>query len=87
MDFLRNSLSVALVEPNGKHSVFAANLLHKRPKWAEIEEWRDGAPQLQESFQKILKRSACPVAWVGVFIDTDGVWLLATRKSRSRCRT
>ena len=78
MDFLRNSLSVALVESNSKHSAFAANLLNKRPRWPEIQNWR--TCQWQESCKKMLKNKACPISWFGLFIDAEGLWLLCTAK-------
>ena len=78
MDFLRNPLSVALVEFSSNHSTFAASLLNERPPWADIQGSRAGAALWQESFKDIMSRSACPIAWVGLFIDAEGVWLLAT---------
>ena len=81
MDFLRNSLSLELVESNGKHIAFAANLLDKRPRWADIEKWRTCATEWQESYKKTLKNKTCPMAWFGLFIDAEGFWLLCTAKN------
>ena len=78
MDFLRNSPPIELVESHGKHVAFAANLLDKRPRWPEIQNWR--TCQWQESCKKTLKNKACPISWFGLFIDAEGLWLLCTAK-------
>ena len=82
MEFLHSFLNVALSEGQGKrHTVFAAKMLNKRPLWEELQGFRSFTVQWQSNFKESLARKTCPVSWLGIFIDTKGVWVLATSKS------
>ena len=85
MEFFRETFALTLVEQtHGKHTCFAADLFSPRPPFEEIQSFKELGQDLQQSFQKLMDRNACPIKWLALFVDQEGAMLLATTKAQAQ---
>jgi triphosphoribosyl-dephospho-CoA synthetase len=82
MEFTRHRPTLGLVEDTGhEHVCFGADLFEGRPSFKKIEAFQDWAQQQKESLEKLRDRKVCPVKWLGLYVDQEGAWMIACRKS------
>ncbi len=82
MEFTRHLPTLSLVEDTGhEHMCFGADLFEGRPSFKMIQAFEDWAKQQQESLEQLQERKVCPVKWLGLYVDQEGAWMLACRKS------
>ena len=75
MDFLHEKLNVAAAPPGHSNS-FLANLLEPRPDFDTIAAYADWGTKVQQEMLASKARKTCPVAWVGLFVDQEGLLIV-----------
>ena len=75
MDFLHEKLNVAAAPP-GPSTSFLANLLEPRPDFDTIAAYADWGTKVQQEMLASKARKTCPVAWVGLFVDQEGLLIV-----------
>ena len=81
MEFVQEPLTIGLADGGSKHLSFTAELHDRRPPFEEIESYRAWGHKLREELLVIMSKRVCPVQWVSIFVDEEGVFLLATAKT------
>jgi hypothetical protein len=82
MEFLHNSLTLALGSDLGhEHKCFTADLFNERPSFQNIQAFSEWAEKQQDIFVQKMEKKACPVQWLGLFVDQEGAMLIAKRHS------
>jgi hypothetical protein len=76
MDFLSVVPDLALSEDAGKQHTFCADVFDKRPPFEEMQRFASWSDEIQEQMQLSMQRRACPVKWVGLFVDQKGMLAL-----------
>ena len=80
MQFLGAIPASRLAENGTKHYCFAAELFDVRPAWAAMASYKPMVAALEQSIKKLAARAACPFVQLGIYVDEQGAWLLATSK-------
>jgi hypothetical protein len=82
MDFLRSCPTLTLGDDLGhEHKCFGADLFNGRPGFQNIQAFQEWAGKQQDIFMQKMEKKACPVQWLGLFVDQEGAMLIATRHS------
>jgi hypothetical protein len=82
MDFLRSAPAISLGDERGhEHLCFCADLFEGRPSFQNIQSFQEWAEKQQDVFTQKMNKKACPVKWLGMFVDDEGAMLIATRHS------
>jgi hypothetical protein len=76
MDFLSAVPDLALSDDGGKQCTFCADVFDKRPPFEEMQRFASWGDEIQEQMQLSMQRRACPVKWVGLFVDQKGMLAL-----------
>jgi len=83
MEYLLEKPVISLAQPRSmttKHHFFFAEMFDSRPEVQAMSQFKNWAVQIQGSLIANLSRSACPVQWLGLFIDQAGACLIGTPK-------
>ena len=76
MEFLSQVPQMVLSETPGKQSAFCADVFKPRPPFAQIQSFAPWGVSLQNQFEEAMERESCPVAWMGMFVDQEGMMAL-----------
>jgi len=72
MDFLHEKFDTTTADP-GLTDTFFADILQPRPDFATLVAFNGWSAQFRHEMTAIRARKNCPVAWVGLFVDQDGL--------------
>ena len=82
MEFLSQVPALALREGPGKQNTFCADVFQPRPPFEEIQNGASWSVSAQAQMEEALKRKACPVSWVALFVDESGMFAVIQFKHR-----
>jgi hypothetical protein len=82
MEFLSQVPALALREGPGKQTTFCADVFQPRPPFEEIRNGASWSVSAQAQMEEALKRKACPVSWVALFVDESGMFAVIQFKHR-----
>ena len=84
MYYVRQKPALELVEGSDRARHFASILTTKRPGLDEMKAFERMYAELASPIWRSSMRSVCPITWLGVFADKQGVWLIAEHRDRQK---
>jgi len=72
MDFLHEKFNMTTADP-GLADTFFADIIQPRPDFETLVAFNDWSAKFRQEMTTIKARKNCPVAWVGFFVDQDGM--------------